>query len=111
MKAIIGLLGVYFLCMASAFSEELVGDAERGKELSHYCMGCHGEFGISTIDTNPNLAGQKATYIEYALHAYKSRERKGGLAPVMYVNAGPLSNQDIKDLALYFSQLPGSQPE
>ncbi|WP_337840686.1 cytochrome c [Rheinheimera sp.] len=91
------------LCAAT----QAAGNAARGKELSGSCWGCHGETGISPIPGNPNLAGQKAVYLEYALKAYRSRERKGGLAEIMYVNAAPLSDQDILDLVAYFSSQPG----
>ncbi|WP_337878553.1 c-type cytochrome [Rheinheimera sp.] len=84
------------------------GNAAKGKELSGQCWGCHGETGISPIAGNPNLAAQNAAYLEYALKAYRSRERKGGLAEIMYVNAAPLSDQDILDLVAYFSTQAGA---
>ena len=85
-------------------------NASRGKELAEYCMGCHGEFGIAEIDSNPNLAGQNAKYLEYALKSYRDGVRKGGMAFIMQANAGKLSDQEIRDLAAYFSGLPGRQP-
>jgi cytochrome c553 len=48
-----------------------VGDAVRGKELSAYCMGCHGEYGVAPRPSTPNLAGQNKEYLEYALKAYR----------------------------------------
>lgn len=75
----------------------------RGKELAAYCSGCHGETGISAVSTNPNLAGQKKDYLVYALKAYRSQERKGGMAFVMHSNAARLTDQNIEDLATYFS--------
>jgi len=80
---------------------------KRAAQLSQQCLGCHGEFGIAPITTNPNLAGQNAEYLEYALKAYRSGERKGGMAFIMRANANGLSDQDIKDLALYFSSQAG----
>lgn len=82
----------------------------RGKELSSYCSGCHGEQGISPLPENPNLAGQNSAYIQYALKAYRSGERQGGKAFIMKANAGGLSDRDIADLAAFFSSLPGRQP-
>ncbi|GGX56160.1 hypothetical protein GCM10007392_24940 [Saccharospirillum salsuginis] len=57
----------------------------------------------------PNLAGQKEQYLISALKAYKSQERKGGNAAVMWGLAAGLSEQDIEDLAAYYASLePGS---
>lgn len=81
----------------------------RGKELSSYCSGCHGEKGIAPLPENPNLAGQNSAYIQYALKAYRSGERQGGKAFIMRANAGGLSDQNIADLAAFFSSLPGRQ--
>jgi len=64
---------------------------------------CHGENGIATQPMYPNLAGQQDTYIEHALHAYKSGERKN---PIMSGQVTGLSDADIKQLAAWFSQQP-----
>jgi cytochrome c553 len=93
---LIALLVVPFVGSASEDA-----DSVSGKELSAYCIGCHGEFGIASISSNPNLAGQNKEYLEYALKAYRS----GGLAVVMRPNAKGLSDQDIRDLASYYSNL------
>lgn len=45
------------------------------------CATCHGQNGIATISAYPKLAGQDRDYLIAALHAYKKRERNGGLAP------------------------------
>lgn len=83
------------------------GNAEKGKELSRFCSGCHGENGIADNPTNPNLAGQNEKYLKYALTSYRDGVRKGGLAVVMRPNAATLTDQEISDLAAYFSSLPG----
>lgn len=67
------------------------------------CASCHGETGTSIGPTFPNLAGQQASYIEHALNAYKSGERKN---PIMSGQAAGLSDADIKALALWFSSQP-----
>lgn len=101
------------LLSASLYANEEISTSEqaqslaRAKQLSQQCLGCHGEFGIAPITTNPNLAGQNAEYLEYALKAYRGGERKGGMAVIMRANASALSDQDIKDLALYFSSQAG----
>jgi cytochrome c553 len=66
------------------------------------CVACHGADGIGKAPQYPNLAGQKATYIEKQLFAFRSGERKD---PNMSVMAKPLSDQDIVDIAAYFESL------
>ena len=79
----------------------------RGQELAQQCLGCHGETGIAPVTTNPNLAGQNADYLQYALKAYRDGNRKGGMAFIMQANASSLSDNDIAALALYFSSQTG----
>ncbi len=66
------------------------------------CVACHGADGIGKAPQYPNLAGQKAAYIEKQLRAFRSGERKD---PNMSAMAKPLSDQDITDLAAYFENL------
>ena len=67
------------------------------------CAACHGENGVAIMPAYPNLAGQQDSYIEHALHAYKSGERKN---PIMGAQAAGLSDADIQQLAAWFSQQP-----
>ncbi len=67
------------------------------------CAACHGENGVALQPIYPNLAGQQDSYIEHALHAYKSGERKN---PIMGAQVGTLSDVDIQQLAAWFSQQP-----
>jgi len=68
------------------------------------CAACHGENGVSATPTYPTLAGQYSNYIEHALHAYQTGERKNA---IMGAQAANLSQADIKQLAAWFSQQPG----
>jgi cytochrome c553 len=103
-KVCYSLLLVLSILSASVLA---TGDAKKGQALAQSCLGCHGEFGISPITTNPNLAGQNADYLEYALKAYREGTRRGGMAVIMAPNAKGLSDQDIKDLAAFYSSQPG----
>jgi cytochrome c553 len=69
------------------------------------CAACHGANGQSMIPGYPNLAGQNAQYLESALKAYRAKQRQGGLAAVMQAQAMMLSDPEIKELSLYFSQM------
>jgi len=69
------------------------------------CKACHGTQGVSRNPTFPNLAGQKAEYLEAQLKAFKARERKNDL---MNVIAGQLSDADIHEFAQFWSGLPAT---
>lgn len=83
-------------------TSKLVGDAEAGKtkSTSLACVGCHGADGNSPGATFPNLAGQHADYIVQQLQAFKSEDRS---EPTMTPMAMPLTEQDMLDLAAYYS--------
>ncbi|CEO38921.1 cytochrome C [Photobacterium kishitanii] len=83
----------------------------QGKEKSVVCMTCHGVDGISTIDTYPNLQGQKQAYFVAALKAYKLRQRNDGLAILMHAQADVLSDKDMHDIAFYFNQVKSAPPK
>lgn len=102
------------LATANAFATSASAENTQyaqGQALSQYCMGCHGETGISTIESNPNLAGQNKKYLVYALKAYRDGKRKGGMASIMRPNASGLSDADINALATYFSSQAGKQAQ
>lgn len=92
------------LCVLSA-SLIQAADIEAGKVKSAMCIGCHGMNGISMVPSYPNLAGQKADYLVSALKAYKSQERKGGQAAMMYGMVAALTDEDVANLAAYFASL------
>ena len=82
------------------------GDKVAGEKKVAMCIGCHGIPGYQAsfpeIYKVPKIAGQGAGYIVAALTAYKKGERKH---PSMRAIATTLSDQDIADVAAYYSQL------
>ncbi|MBL8438219.1 MAG: cytochrome c [Zoogloeaceae bacterium] len=80
------------------------GNAEAAKQKISMCVGCHGIPGYRTTFPEvyhvPKLGGQHAAYIVKALEAYKSGERSH---PTMRGIASTLSEQDMADLAAYYS--------
>lgn len=76
------------------------GDATAGEAKAAACAACHGAGGVSMVPVNPNLAGQGARYIYKQLQDFKSGRRAN---PVMMGMALPLADQDMADLAAYFS--------
>ncbi|WP_108124130.1 c-type cytochrome [Saccharospirillum mangrovi] len=94
--------------LISLSASALAADIDAGRAKARVCVGCHGVTGISNAPVYPNLAGQKEAYLVSALQAYKSRDRQGGNAAVMWSLAGNLSDDDIRNLAAYFASLePG----
>jgi len=89
------------LSAQAAFAD---GDVAAGKDKAQTCAACHGLNGISSSDQFPILAGQYKDYLIQALHEYKSGARTN---PIMKGMASGLSEDDIRNLAEYFSGLPG----
>jgi cbb3-type cytochrome c oxidase subunit III len=85
-----------------------VGSVEGGAALSGTCLACHGANGNSNNPEWPNLAGQNAAYIEHQLHLFHDGRRTGkagdASASMMPAMATPLTNQNIEDVAAYYSQ-------
>jgi cytochrome c553 len=101
------------LSIAAAFGSTAVhaaGDAAAGQQKSAVCAGCHGADGNSVNPVWPNLAGQHPDYIVSQLKAFKSGARQD---PVMAPMAMPLSDQDMEDVAAYFSaqELKGGEAD
>jgi cytochrome c553 len=83
------------------------GDATAGQAKAAACGACHGVDGNSSDAQYPKLAGQSEQYIVRQLQNFKSGARKN---PIMLGMATPLSEQDMHDIAAYFSsqkRLPG----
>lgn len=77
-------------------------DVTRGQTKSVHCVACHGPSGISPNPTFPNLAGQNATYLAIQLENFRSGER---YHPLMTPVAESLTDEDVEDLAAYFSSI------
>jgi cytochrome c553 len=82
-------------------------DLEAGKaKVATVCAACHGAGGVSVSDAIPNLASQRAGYIEAQLKAFKDGTRKN---PMMSAIAPQLSADDMANVAAYFASLPGAE--
>jgi cytochrome c553 len=88
--------------LSSFFSVSFAADAASGQSKAALCAGCHGADGISFSPEIPNLAGQKAPYLEKAVQDYKSGMRKN---PMMSSIVANVSEADVADIAAYFSSL------
>ena len=104
----------FALVLALAQSAQ-AADLEAGKQLaSTVCAACHGATGTSVSDTVPNLAGQRASYVEAQLKFFKDGTRKepGAVsrAAIMNAIAAQLTAEDIVNVAAYFESQPGAPP-
>lgn len=76
------------------------GDAAKGQEKASLCAACHGADGNSTVAMWPKLAGQHESYLTRQLGLIKSGARS---VPEMMGITAMLSDEDLPDLAAYFS--------
>lgn len=82
------------------------GNANAGAEKAVTCQACHGLGGGQSVTPDiPLLAGQHEDYLAHTLRAYRSGARQQA---VMATFAQQLSDQDIDDLAAYFSSQKSS---
>jgi cytochrome c553 len=86
------------------------GNAEAGAQKALVCGACHGVDGNSLNPEWPSLAGQHAPYIVKQLGLFKQGIRNN---VIMMPNAMLLTDEDMADLAAYFSsqQLKGLEAD
>jgi len=81
-------IGLSLLLLAMPIVQ--AADVEAGKaKVQTVCAACHGANGLSVSDAIPNLAGQKAAYLEVQLKALREGTRKN---PIMNAIAGQLKD-------------------
>jgi cytochrome c553 len=76
------------------------GDKDRGQAKAATCVACHGVDGNSVNPEWPSLAGQHQGYLVRHLKAFRDGERQNVLMSPMAMG---LTDEDIQDLAAYFS--------
>ena len=108
MKSGILFAGAMMLALGMMGVAHAAGDAKAGQSKSAVCAACHGMDGNSNGPEWPNLAGQHESYIVKQLKAFKSGQRNNAL---MTPQAQVLSDQDMEDLAAYFSSQKGKGGE
>jgi cytochrome c553 len=102
------LIGAGLVSNAAAqAAAQPAGDAKAGERKAAMCIGCHSIPGYQSsfpeVHKVPMIAGQNAKYLQAALGAYKTGDRKH---PTMKAIAASLTDQDMADLAVYFETLP-----
>ncbi|HKJ10494.1 MAG TPA: cytochrome c [Gammaproteobacteria bacterium] len=89
--------------LALAGSAVAAGNPTAGRLKAFTCFGCHGIPGYTNAYPQynvPKLGGQHAEYIVKALKEYKDGQRSH---PTMHAQASSLSEQDMEDIAAFFS--------
>lgn len=77
-------------------------DIAAGKKKAGECTPCHGPNGLAVAPDAPNLAGDSVYYLTAQLKAFRSGARKH---EQMSIIAKGLSDEDITDLAAWFSAI------
>ena len=107
MKTTLGIFLSVLAGSALAQTPAPVGSAQAATNKISMCTGCHGIPGYKTVYPQvyrvPMITGQQQVYIVNALQAYKSGARRH---PSMRAIAQSLSEQDMADLAAYYSSEP-----
>ena len=91
---------------ADLLPDDSAASIGRGATLAQQCTMCHGNRGLSNA-VMPNLAGQYASTIYKQLQDFKSGARVNAIMSPRVTN---LSDQDMRELAAYYSYLPRLQP-
>lgn len=94
-------IAALFLMGAATSAQAIDGDPEAGKEKSSTCVACHQEDGNSKDSQYPKIAGQHADYLFKQLKEFKAQETRSNSQMTGMV--ADLDEQDMKDLAAYFS--------
>jgi cytochrome c553 len=91
--------GIFSFASASLYA----ADIKAGEKKAAQCTSCHGAKGISSNSQYPNLAGQRASYLNAQLNAFKDGTR---VNPMMQGVAASLTDAEIDNLADFFASLP-----
>ncbi len=93
------LLAIAMLFASDSRAADLAAGKARAEAL---CQICHGLDGQSTLPDAPHLSGQPEQYLVIQLEAYRSGQRQH---PQMTIIARMLSDEDIANVALWYSSI------
>lgn len=91
---------------AASADNQRGGDPVRGRALSGECVPCHDGDGRTRFGIYPRIAGQTYDYFLLSMKEFRSKERHQAYAGLMWPSVAKLSDQDLRDLAAYYSGLP-----
>lgn len=96
------LAAVCCLLVTLGAADSIAADAAAGRKKARACAACHGIDGIAKMPIAPHIAGESQVYLETQLKAFRSGKREN---EIMSVVAGDLSDEDISDLAAWYSSI------
>ena len=99
-----GVAAAALLLAGAAHAEPSASQVEM---LSFTCAGCHGPGGMSVGPASPSIAGLSVEYFIYAMEGYRDDKIP---ATVMNRIAKGYSDEQIRDMATYFSKQEFSSP-
>ncbi|GAL27113.1 cytochrome c553 [Vibrio variabilis] len=97
-------VSVLSILFSSTLLASNFGDAELGKLKSPSCVFCHNPNGSTSQPSYPDLNGQDPLYLYNAMRAYINDERSGPMAALMKAQLQNLSDEDLKDVAAFYSE-------
>jgi cytochrome c553 len=104
-KLVVSLLLTLGVAGAATAAQTVKGDAAAGQAKTAVCGACHNPDGNSLAPNFPKLAGQGQRYLEKQLYDIKSGKRT---VLEMTGMLTAFSDQDLADIAAYFSSQKGS---
>ena len=101
MRLAFALIGSALLALSVVGAR--AGDPAEGEKIYlSGCVNCHGQAGKG-MASFPSLVGRDAAYIADRLTAYRAKETVGPNSALMYSWAGPLSDEEIANIAAFVS--------
>jgi cytochrome c553 len=95
--------GILGLCALLALhGTASAADAATGRKKAAMCQTCNGIDGVGKMPDVPNIGGESAMYLQRQLKSFRSGERKH---EQMSIVASGLSDQDIENLAAWYSSI------
>ena len=110
-RSVLVVPGLFMLALFTA--APVAGDdkasLQRGGELAKSrCDSCHGPAMVARAPLFPGLDGQKQAYLYKQLLDFKLGHRKD---PVMQAQATNMSDEQLRDVALYYSRQAPLDPK
>lgn len=94
---------VMFFSVCLFATTSTAGDANAGKTIAeNTCQTCHGLDGNATMAMTPHLSGQNIDYLIIQLKKFRDGKRQH---EQMSIIAGMLSDDDIENVAEWFSSI------
>ncbi|MEE4280074.1 MAG: c-type cytochrome [Halieaceae bacterium] len=105
MKKLLAIGALMCVALGAQAADVLKGDPDAGKQKAVMCSACHGADGNSMVPAFPKLAGLGEKYLLKQMQYIRD-----GVRPVaqMAGQVDNMSDQDLADIAAYFTQFPRS---